>query len=72
MIVILRDRESLDDDVVFITETTTGEQIQEIIDDVKVSIGDTDNYNWEEIEKRLPEDVKVYTNWNNEFDVIYW
>ena len=39
MIVILRDRESLDDDVVFITETTTGEQIQEIIDDVKNGIG---------------------------------
>jgi hypothetical protein len=72
MVILLKDRESKTDDVIFITETTTAKQIQDIIDDSRVTIGDTDNFNWEDVESRLPIDVKCYTDWKCEFETIYW
>lgn len=72
MVILLKDRESKTDDVIFITETTTAKQIQDIIDDSRVTIGDTDNFNWEDVESRLPSDVKCYTDWKCEFETIYW
>lgn len=72
MIVILKDKNTTDPDVVMVTETTTGKQIQEIIDKVRITCGDTDNYDFEAITKQLPDDVRFYTDWDNEFDVIYW
>lgn len=72
MIVILRDTESRGTDAIFVTETTTAKQIQNIIDDTKIQVGNTYNYLWEEVVGKLPSDVKVYTDWQSEFETIYW
>ena len=72
MIIVLKDQNTLDVDVVFITKTTTAKQLKEIIADSKAACGDTDNYDWCDLEGRLPNDVKCYKEWNCEFETIYW
>lgn len=77
MVVILRDHESRDGsiDAVFVSDIQKvgmAEYISKIIDTSREQVGDTDNYDWEDIVARLPKDIKAYASWQDEIDEIYW
>ncbi len=69
MVFVLRDSVTLDLDAIFITDTTEKEELQNIIDDVKAN---NEDWTFEDIEKKLPIDVGIYTSWLNDFETLWY
>lgn len=74
MVFVLRDSTSSNVDAVILAHTTSKEDIQDIIDEVKDK--------WEEddypddlyglIEKALPDDCEVYAAWSMDFNTVWY
>lgn len=69
MVFVLRDSVTLDLDAILITDTTEKEELQNIIDDVKAN---NEDWTFEDIEKKLPMDVGIYTSWLNDFETLWY
>lgn len=69
MVFVLRDSVTLDLDAILITDTTEKEELQNIIDDVKEN---NEDWTFEDIEKKLPMDVGIYTSWLNDFETLWY
>jgi len=74
MIFVLRDSSSSNVDAVILTHTTSKEDIEDIIEEVKgkwEEDGDADSL-LELIEKELPDDCEVYAAWSMDFNTVWY
>lgn len=67
-VILLYDKWDGDVDGVFVTETSTSKDIQQIFDDVK---NENDDWMFEDILDRLPNDCKFYGYYEIEGHVYY-
>lgn len=69
MILVLKDTCDCSVDAVVVTKTSTQEDVQNAIDEVKSTIECLDFY---DIERALPRDCKVYKNWESGFKTVWY
>lgn len=67
MVYLLKDLSNNDVDAVIIAETSTKEEIEEVIDKVK----EIDCYTWEDLIEALPNDCEVYDRWSDLKSLYY-
>jgi hypothetical protein len=67
-IILLKSLSDNDVNAIIISETTSGDDIQKIIDEVK-----SENEEWQcdDILNRLPDDCEVYVTWGCT-ETVYW
>jgi len=67
-IILLKSLSNDDVNVIIISETTSGDDIQKIIDEVKA---ENEEWQCDDVLDRLPDDCKAYTTWGCT-ETIYW
>lgn len=70
IVTLLKDLETDKVDVVIISEKTTTEEIQSIINDVKEKY--TYTYTFDLIRKKLPNDCKVFSSWEQNIGAVWY
>lgn len=74
MVFVLRDSSSSNVDAVILTHTTSKEDIEDIIEEVKDKWEEDDDADslLELIEKELPDDCEVYAAWSMDFNTVWY
>lgn len=74
MIFVLRDSSSNDVDAIILTHTTSKEDIEDIVEEVKDKWEEDDDADslLELIEKALPDDCEVYAAWSMDFNTVWY
>lgn len=70
MVILLTDLEENTADAVIVTETTTAEQINDIINKVKFDL--ESEWQFDDIVNNLPKDCKVYSRWSGNIETVYY
>lgn len=74
MILVLRDSSSNDVDAIILTHTTSKEDVEDIIEEVKDKVEEDDDADslLDLVEKALPDDCEVYAAWSMDFNTVWY